>query len=220
MLFLGEMFPQTTVAHCSISQCGERAVRAPPSSWSLEHSELTWMSGKVEVGVSGVCSAAAMKPATVFHHTTSKSPILILVLTHFLSPDTNSSCWKDINKSSPLRSKPVLHRLEYDHDHDTIIGLRRLARRFHCRYVIPSLWLKSAHLPLEPTLFAHASVIQRASPSRITRRRPRPSSPGAKVFGRFQRTSCVELPSAKWSECPGGKLYQRCRVAGLVPRVG
>lgn len=65
--------------HTAVSQCGERAVRATPApgAWVILNLCLSGLSvylpRKVEVRVSGClgCALAAMKPATVFHHTTS-----------------------------------------------------------------------------------------------------------------------------------------------------
>lgn len=67
-------------------------------------------------------------------------PILILVPTHFhfLSQTQTPRAGRTSSRDAlaGLSPRPAPIGTHY-HDHDTIISLRRLTRRLHCRYVIP-----------------------------------------------------------------------------------
>lgn len=105
-------------------------------------------------------------------------PILILVSTHFLSRHNYSSC-KDIIKSFSRWPKPSLHRLVHNHDHDTIISLRRLPRRLYCRYVISKSPANMGALPGRTHCLCTRLRHPRAS-SCVTHHPPAPSFPEVK----------------------------------------
>lgn len=104
---------------------------------------------KVEVGVSGVshCSHETCHRFPSHH---IGIPILILVPTHFhfLSQTQTPRAGRTSSRDAlaGLSPRPAPIGTHY-HDHDTIISLRRLTRRLHCRYVIPKVSSQYGRFP-------------------------------------------------------------------------
>lgn len=155
------MFPQTNVGTTLKCQCGGTAVRATPAPGALGAFCLGWTlwEGRGQ-GVWGEQLNCSHETCHRFPSHHIGIPILILVPTHFLFPDTTARAGRTPSNTRSRRPKSLSRRLVHAHDHDTIISLRRLARRLHCRYVIPCVPQPICALfPAEPTLSAPAPVI-------------------------------------------------------------